>query len=36
VATLEPDEAVPLTFADYTALRDPAFEQALAVVRGGR
>ena len=33
VKTLEPDEAVPLEFADYVALRDPAFEQALAVVR---
>jgi len=36
VTTLEPDEAVPLTFADYAALRDPAFDQALDVVRGRR
>jgi hypothetical protein len=36
VATLEPDETAPLTFADYVALRDPAFDQALEIVRGRR
>jgi hypothetical protein len=36
VKTLAPDAAVSLSFADYQALRDPAFDRALALVHATR
>jgi len=31
VKSLAPDETIKMTFADYTARRDPAFERAVAL-----
>jgi hypothetical protein len=31
VNSLAPDDTIKMTFADYTALRDPVFERAVAL-----